>query len=184
MNLTIPQVAAMLGKSERQVRYLISKGELPARKDGGTWVIDDAALPRSDGQTAAQDRRQRQMRDAVEDVLGVSAPERRRFSICDLRAFQVGLPLLRRCEAELGGEHAATRALRAALRQLSLGCHHFERRDKAGAYRAAREAASEAAFELALSEAPAAPALLDLVEQDLLAAIAGLLRRMDRRPAA
>ena len=45
MQLTLRQAADKLGKSIRQVRYMIQLGQLAATKFGGEWHIDVAALP-------------------------------------------------------------------------------------------------------------------------------------------
>ena len=45
----------MLGKSERQLRYLIKTGRLSAYKDGKIWRINSADLP--DGGAAPGDRK-------------------------------------------------------------------------------------------------------------------------------
>ncbi|MEY6431794.1 hypothetical protein ABC977_05150 [Thioalkalicoccus limnaeus] len=42
-----------MGKTRRQVPYLIQNGQLTARKVSGLWVIDSADLPLSDGQRQA-----------------------------------------------------------------------------------------------------------------------------------
>ncbi|MCG8425133.1 MAG: helix-turn-helix domain-containing protein [Proteobacteria bacterium] len=57
MELTVDQAAAKLGMTERQVRYLIKRGSLAARKRGKRWLIDSDALPRSKGQQEAEDAR-------------------------------------------------------------------------------------------------------------------------------
>ncbi|AUB82206.1 helix-turn-helix domain-containing protein [Candidatus Thiodictyon syntrophicum] len=44
MQLTLEQAAERLGKSVRQVRYLIQSGVLPAAKTGGRWLIAAAAF--------------------------------------------------------------------------------------------------------------------------------------------
>ena len=53
MQLTIDQAAIRLGKTARQVRYLIQSERLPARKVGGRWVIESENLPLSEGQEKA-----------------------------------------------------------------------------------------------------------------------------------
>ena len=68
--------------------------------------------------------------------------------------------------------------------QLTRGCHRYERSDKAEAYRAARDQASLAVCELVLTESAAAAQLIHALEQDLMAALAGLMRRVDRRRRA
>jgi excisionase family DNA binding protein len=46
-------VAELLGKSLRQVRYLIQQGELPAHRDGRVWRVRDEDLPLTDARRAA-----------------------------------------------------------------------------------------------------------------------------------
>lgn len=53
MDLSLAEAAAHLGKSPRQVRYLIKQGKLRARKRGSAWVIDSTDLPRSEAQVEA-----------------------------------------------------------------------------------------------------------------------------------
>ncbi len=181
MILTLQQAAAQLGKSERQVRYMIRQGTLRARKVQGKYRIDSDDLPRSDPKKAADARKTRQLRSLVEEALEVPEELPRRYSVLDLKAFQIGLPLYRRASAELGAEHAAAVELRRTLALLAQGCHRYERADKAQAYREARDAASLAACELVLAETAPATELLNDIEQDLMACLAGLVRRAERR---
>ncbi len=58
MFLTIRQASDTLGKSQRQIRYLIQQGELEAEKKEGRWRIDSRSLPLSEGQRAALQRRE------------------------------------------------------------------------------------------------------------------------------
>jgi excisionase family DNA binding protein len=44
MQLTLHQAAAALGKTRRQVQYLIQQGRLPAQKVGGRWYVESADL--------------------------------------------------------------------------------------------------------------------------------------------
>lgn len=186
MKLTLEQAATRLGKSRRQVLYAIRKGELPAEKLAGRWFIEfddlDPGQPRRD----AQERKHRALRAAVEDALDLTQDdgERRRYSIRDLKAMQVALPIYRATCESMGEAHAAAGALRRVLEQLARGYHRFERAEKAEAYRLARDQASLAACELLLASSPEGNQLLDKVEGDLMPAFAGLMRRMDRRPSA
>jgi uncharacterized membrane protein YccC len=146
-------------------------------------VVDSDALPLSTGQRAAVERRERQLRAAVEEGLGLrDTPERPpRYSVRDLRAFQVALPLYRRAAQALAPDHPATTALREVLQLLTRGCHRFERGAKAEAYREARDAASRAVCELLLDAGEATDELVSAIEQDLMASLAGLLKRLERR---
>ncbi len=105
----------------------------------------------------------------------------RRYSVRDLKAFQVALPIYWEASQALGEDHVATRALRRVLEQLARGCHRFERTQKVEAYGQARDDASLAACELLLTGSPVAESLMERVEQELMPAFAGLMRRADRR---
>jgi hypothetical protein len=74
MQLTLEQAATRLGKSKRQVLYMIQQGHVPAQKLAGRWWIESHHLPLSDGQQHSYDRKQRQLRAAVEEALDI-APE-------------------------------------------------------------------------------------------------------------
>ena len=183
MKLTLEQAAARLGKSERQIRYLVQNGRLAAEKVGGRWLIESDDLALSDGQRQAVERKERQLRAAVEEGLALPEASERspRYSVRDLKAFQLALPLQRQAAACLGAEHPATLALRRVLEELARGCHRFEHAEKADAYRQARDAASGAVVELLLCTRPETDALAVQIEQELMAALAGLLRRVDHR---
>jgi Helix-turn-helix domain len=181
LNLSLQQAAARLGKSLRQVRYMIQQGTLPARKVQGRWVVNGDDLPGSAGQKVAHARKARQMRGLVEDALEVPAELPRRYSVLDLKGFQICLPLYRRAAEVLGEGHPATLELKRTLTLLAQGCHRYERADKAAAYRDARDAASLAVCELVLADSGATEDLRGEIEQDLMASLAGLIRRAERQ---
>lgn len=182
MLLSLQEAAARLGKSTRQVRYLIKQGKLPAVKQGGRWVIDTEHLELSDGQRKAVERKERQLRAAVDKGLGIEEGDRPpRYSVRDLKAFQITQPLHAKALELLGAEHEACRALRGVLEELTRGCHRFDYEDKAVAYRAARDHASAAVCELILGGRPETEELITAIEQDLMAALGGLLRRLSRK---
>jgi len=68
----------------------------------------------------------------------------------------------------------ATAALHQVLQLLTRGCHRFERGAKAEAYRQARDTASQAVCELLLNPAEQTDEIVSGIEQDLMAALAGL----------
>ena len=182
MELTLDQAATRLGKSVRQVRYMIKQGTLPARKRGKRWVVDDHALPTPPAQQKASERKQRQLRAAVERGLELpDAPRRPRYSVRDLRAIQIVLPLHERAESALGASHSVTGALRQVVEHLARGCHRYDYGEKAVAYSQARDAASQAVGEILLTRPAIADELIGAIEQELMAALAGLLRRLDRK---
>ena len=180
MKLTIDQAAAHLGKSARQVRYLIKNGRLNAVKDGKRWLIDSDDLPLSEARHQFVDRKERQLRAAVEEGLGLDPEGKKpRFSLRDIKAYQIGMPLRRRCAELLGDEHRATRALSRSLELLAIGCHRYRHADKAAAYGEARDYASRALFALFLDGTPDAEAIAVEIEQQLMAPFAGLLHRLE-----
>ncbi len=183
MQLTLEQAATRICKSKRQVLYLIQTNRLPAEKVAGRWSIESDNLPLSEGQQHGHERKQRQLRAAVEEALDIEPETTRpkRYSVRDLKAFQVALPLHQKAQEALGPEHPATHCLKRVLEQLTQGCHRFERSDKAEAYRTARDQASLAVCELVLTGSDVADELIQALEQDLMATLAGLMRRMDKR---
>lgn len=181
MDLTLREAAVRLGKSERQIRYLIQQGRLRAEKRDGRWAIASDDLPRNEAQQSGQARRERRLRAAVEAALELPADGlERRYSVRDLKAFQIALPVFTTAHDALGGNHPATAALHRVLVQLAAGCHRFDRRTKAEAYSDARDAASLAVCELILDASETALGLAERIEQDLMGAFAALLRRMER----
>lgn len=184
MDLSLAEAARLLGKSERQLRYLIKTGKLPARKVEGRWRLVREELPLTPGQERAEEvKRQRAARVALE-VLQPAADgsdPRRRFSVRELRAYREGAPLCRSLAAELGADHPAARSLREALMLLACGCHEFHGRDKAGYYARAREQVSRAVMSLLLEDDEARGDLVEQIEQSLLPALGGLIRQAERR---
>jgi len=180
MKLSLSQAAEHLGKTRRQIRYMIQQGRLPAGKDGGRWFVDSEELPASAERQGSRARQEAGLRDAVDAALG---PRRRggRYSLRDLKAVSVGVPLYHRCRDLLGAESDAARELRFGLDHMAIGYHRYGWSDKRDAYRAARDAAARAAMALLLAGDTAAGELLEDIEQELMPAIAGVLRRTERR---
>lgn len=178
VELTIEQAANLLGRSARQVRYLISTGKLPARKSGRQWRVSSEDLPRSPGQQAAADRRANKLEASIDQAL--EPTNTRRYSLTRIKAFAVGRPVLAEIHQTLGPNHPSGVHLQAALEQIAIGCHRYRSAEKGEAYRTARDLVSRAACALALTEAPEAQALLTRIEQELLPAVAGLIRRTER----
>ena len=63
------------------------------------------------------ERKQRQLRAAVDEGLALPSDEERpqRYSVRDLKAFQIALPLQQQAVSDLGDEHPAALALRKVL---------------------------------------------------------------------
>lgn len=132
MQLSLADAANALGQSQRQLRYLIQKGGLKARKQGGRWLIDGADLPLSEGQRQALAVRAAQARQALDKGLaplekgakGGKDDDKRHYSVTDFRAYQAGMALLR--------QRIAGGALRL-LDHLSLALAGFDRRERLAA---------------------------------------------------
>ena len=179
MHLSLEQAAVLLGKTRRQVVYMIEQGRLPAKKAGGRWVIERSDLTADDGVQQRATQREARFQAAVEDALAPSG-RNRRYVFGDLKAVQLATPIYRDLLARGAQWEPAAAQMRVCLDQLAVGCHRYDRREKTAAYRVARDAASLAAMELWLQSANAAEPQLNAIEQELLAAIAGLLRRSER----
>jgi excisionase family DNA binding protein len=182
MLLSLTQAAQLLGKSRRQIEYLIKQGRLRATKNGGRWQVDEADLPLSPGQRQAIGRRAAGLRQAAAEVLDGTAP-RPRYSMADLHVFASLKTVWQNAEERLATDHPARGHLRAALDQIAIGCHRYLRRDKALAYHAARDALSLAACALLLDDDPERVGMAAGIEQEVIPALAGLLRRAEgKRP--
>lgn len=193
MLLGLEEAAARLKRSVRQLRYQIDNGRIVAKKISGRWFVDvDAAPPAPDAaavqRQAARARKAEHLKEIVHEALEVTQKaQRARYSVSDLRAFQIALPLYRSACASLAPDHAGVAALHQVLECLAIGCHRFDKPDKARAYSEARDQASRAVCALLIHNrgATAAPAtdgaadatiLVQGIEQELMPALAGLLR--------
>ncbi len=181
MHVTLQQAADLLGKSARQVRYLVKKGELKAEKVEGRWMIARDALPLPPAQAKAAGRRDDRLHRVVDESLAAAGAERKAPSVHQLRAYRLLLPLYREVVAAGEAGDPVGVSLAAALRALALGCHRFYKEDKASAYREARDAVSEAVFHLSVAGDEASEQRAGTLETEVMPAISGLLSRFDRR---
>ncbi len=69
MELTIKETADLLGKSERQVRYLIQRGVVPAQKIHGRWRIPKETLELTSGMKRARAHKKHRAEAIVDEVL-------------------------------------------------------------------------------------------------------------------
>ena len=181
MELTVQDAARILGKSERQVRYLIQTGRLPANKKDGQWKISRDDLPRSPGQQRAHQQKAERASEVAAAVLALGDYEGRKksWTVDQLHAVRHGEPLYRTCLDQLGPEHEATQRLRAALMLISCGFFEYDTASKVARYSAARDCASRAVMALLLDTEPRQE-LLGPMQKDLLPALGGLIRRVQR----
>jgi len=179
MKLSLREAAETLGKSERQVRYLIQNGGLPAQKIDGRWRIERDDLRLKAGATQARQRKRERAAEIADQVLRQDAPPKRRYSATDLKAFEAARALYGDLAA-LGQDHPVAGIVLETLVQLSCGCHAFHAQHKAAYFAKARERACHASVLLLLEE-NGGP-LAERLEQDVIPAIGGLIRRAERRP--
>ncbi len=183
MDLSLREAAQLMGKTARQMRYLIRTGRLNARKDGARWVIARETLPLGPAQIERGLREQARLREVVETALGTAAAgeKKRRYSVTDLKPFQAGQRILPQIRQALGADSVAARRLTEALSLIACGCHSFHRRDKVLYLGRAREHACHALTALLLSDSEQAPALAAAIETELLPTLGGMLRSAERR---
>ena len=90
-------------------------------------------------------------------------------------------PVFRDVLSRFGSDHPATLALRRSLHALAQGCHRFHGEAKALSYEGARDAASEAVCELLLLGGEEAGPWVAALENGFMPAVAGLVRRAEKR---
>ncbi len=199
MKLSIAEAATVLGRSQRQVRYLIQTGRLAAKKRQGRWSIDSADLPLSDAERQALVERSQVARDAFEQGLeplvkaartapekpaGEAADAKRGYSVTDLRAFQAGAEIYRDVRRQLSPEDPAAGQLFEALALLTRGCHCYHPKEKASRFSEARELAATAVASLLLfgdEQADGRSKLARRIEQELIPKVAGLVASYEKR---
>lgn len=148
MELTVREVAALLGRSPRTVRAQVARGDIPAVKRGGQWRVARRSLPLTEAQRAALQTKADAIRQAVDDALpsrlARTAGDRRR-SVADLDGFRLGVALLRTvrgAEPDTVPEalrQRVTQDLEEALVALAVAVHIYDRDAKLAAIRRARE---------------------------------------------
>ena len=90
MKLSLAEAATRLGKSERQVRFLIQKGQLRAAKVEGRWVLDADDLPAAPAAERAAEVRAEVARETLERAV-TPATRGKAFSVTDLLAYRTGV---------------------------------------------------------------------------------------------
>jgi hypothetical protein len=188
VKISLAETATVMGRSERQVRYLIKTGKLKAAKEGGQWRIATSDLPLTEEQRHALNGRLQVARDAFEKGLepvakttGGRGEGRRQYSVTDLAAFQAGQAIFREIREDPGEESVACRQLAAALTLVVRGCHNYQPADKASRFLEARELAATAVAELLLHGEARHRTLAERIEQELIPKLSGLVASSERR---
>jgi len=126
--LSLAEAATRMGQSIRQVRYLVKKGRLNARKVGPAWMIDEADLPSSEADASAHAVRAADVRQAVEAALAPQVRPGARYSVTSIRAFTDAANLRREAGAALPADHPAPASLDACALALARGAHAWRGR--------------------------------------------------------
>ena len=180
IDCSLSDAARLLGKTQRQIRYLITKGQLPAQKVDGCWVINRDDLPLSEGQEQANQAKMEGAVQIANEVLHKDRKDKTAFSVLNLKAFQVGKDLHGQVTGACDQDHPARSLLYESLMLLASGCHAFQHRNKAIYYLDAREQAARAVAALLL-HAPAQESLAKDIECQYLSQLGGLIRRSESK---
>jgi hypothetical protein len=183
MLITLADAATRLKRSVRQVRYLVTKAELPATKVGGVWMIDEAHLPLSEAAVRSQGEKAAALQHAVDEALAPHVRPASAYSVTSIRAFTELVALHRAARGMLLATHPALAALQQAALALSRGVHSFRGRAKAEAFEQARLGCADAVALLHLGEEGPALTLAGRIEAQVLPGIGGLVRRSASRGA-
>lgn len=186
MKLSLPQAATVLGRSERQIRYLIKIGRLQASKVDGKWEVDEADLPLTGGQRDAIGERVEVARQAFEKALEPAAKATDGaggYSVTKLTAFVCGEAVYREVRGHFPADPAGP-LLFSALEQITRGCHAFHAEEKRKHFREARAIGATVLTHLLLggdAPCPRRLALAGRLEKDLLPKLSGLIAACERR---
>lgn len=186
MELSVSEVATLLGVSPRTVRARRARGELAGTKRGERWMVAREALPLSDAQ-----RRSLQARaDAVRATVDAALPGRLARTLgsevrtlWDLDAFRLGVELTADLRAsEAPGAADAALELELGLMALAEGVHVFDRGRKLAALDEARARVGRASARLLISGGSHDPstAFVSRLEGQVGPAIAGYARWVSR----
>lgn len=121
MQLSLQEAVQILGKTRRQVLYMIEQGRLPAKKVGGRWVVEGADLHVDETMQQRSSQKQARFKAVIEDAL--TSGQERRYTLRDLKAVQVATPIYRELVVRGNGWDKAAAHMRECLDQLAVGCH-------------------------------------------------------------
>lgn len=193
MEITVTEAAALLGCSARTVRARVARGELPGVKRGGQWFVNRSALPLTEAQRSAFQRKAQGLRDALEEALPARmarTPGDRRRGLLDLDAFRFGAALLaelRAADPVAGLDLArATSTLEAALLDVADASCQYDRETRRAALVRARRGIGHTCALLLMGAGHPTPApvvgWLDTLETRVLPAVVGFARWADGPP--
>lgn len=180
MLLTLEEAARLLAKSRRQITYMIDQGKIQASKVNGRWQVDRESLSPYIGTPERALEQNRRLRAAVEDALE-PATRAQAYSVMNLHAVKVATQIWRDLSDRNLDPNPPATLIRECLDYLAVGCHRYNREHKTNAYLCARDCASRAAIALLLSGDDVDLTICQRIEGELIPAMAGLLRRVERQ---
>lgn len=187
MQLSVAEAATVLGKTPRQIRYLIRQGHLQAKRQGKSWQIDSDSLPLGDAARQALAERLDTARKTVDaalapvaKALGAPAEAAERYSVRKLLAFETGCRLYQELVSGSLRAEPAQQALFEGLVQLTQGCHAFRAEEKAGHFREARRQVATATAHLYLCDDEHGADIAARLEQELIPKIGGLVAAQEK----
>ena len=193
MELSVKEVATLLGRSTRTIRTRLMRGEIRGVKRDGQWRIPRQHLPLTDDQRAKLQAKADSIRHTVEGVLPPRMAQtsgQRSKSLLDLDAFRLGAELLN--DIRQNGADALEAStlervdcgLERALIALSEASQQFDRQLKVEALQRSRADLSAvlAVLLLAARLRPEAPIAgwIHRLENEVFPALAGFARWADR----
>ncbi len=195
MQLSVREAAVLLERKPRTVRAQLARGDLPGKKRDGVWQIESRALPLTETQRTALQRKADRVREAVDEALpsrmAASRGQRSR-SIADLDAFRRGQEVLAEMRSDSGSLDDATRERAAAMLEEALlafaeGVTLFDREHKLEALKRARANLARCAAMLLITAGlpPPEPVFgwVAAIESEVVPAVAGFARWADSRKA-
>ncbi len=167
MDLTIPEVAVVLGRSPRTVRRQLKSGELRGRKQGGHWIVARRDLPLTPAQRRDLQAKADAIRGTVESALPPAVRHGTARALRELDVFEHAARAL----ATLDGAPAAL--LRDAMMCLAEAHFEFDAPRKVTRLRDTRALVARA---IATLEIDAATDAADALVDGVLPRLAGLTR--------
>jgi len=189
MDLKLKEVANLLGKSERQIRYMIKKGELKAIKKDGQWSIDRECLPFSVKQILTINRKREIFTDGIDKVVNKLAIKKE-YTFTDLRSFQLSYALYREFLNQDGQDGKDLQdnfnvQLGKVFVCLASGYHSFDTQDKIREYKRAKLELCQLLVNLFTKnhQKPSQPLAkaMNTIEKDIIPSINGLIRAIEKK---
>lgn len=179
MDLTIPEVATLLGKTERAVRAQLARGTLRGHKRGGRWLVARHHLPLTAREHARLAGQVATARAAVERAIPepLRAP---RAGVTENAVFAEVLALVRGRTAASEPPTAPDVALSDALQSIAEAHFEFDKGRKLAALRRARGRLAHALALFVVDVRDEAAT----IEATLMPRMAGLIRWAERLPRA